>query len=194
MPFSARTVQVLAAVFMLTVAVAAAAGSEPTADTRTGIHAESPDLRALDSLGTYYLNNATTVLFETPSGPMVFSPEDIRVATLDSEPHGSNVAWVRIGKTESTDSGLLIKDWSLRAMAALWTDGYRALPVQSGEAEYGPFGIFTYEKGDMYFRFYTESIRVQGTYGRTSVVRTFYFERGCKSRRDRFDAQQYGGR
>ena len=179
--------------FVTFIAVGTSIGAGPSPQVQARIAAESPELRSLDSLGVHYIFNAGPVSFETQRGTMVFGPEEVRVATLDADPPGNDVAWVRLGKKESTDSPLLIKDWVVRMLLAVAQAGYSALPTETGTTVYGNFVTIEFVKGDMYARCYSESIRVQGTYNSTSMAYTFYFERGSKSRSRRFDQQQYGG-
>lgn len=154
---------------------------------------EPAGLRYLDSLGIHYVLNDDAVHFDTQYGRLWFEPHDIHVGTLDALPLGNDVAWVRIGKTNSDDSEKMIQDWAAHMALPFLKDGYAQVERKIEPTRYGGYTSLTWEKSDMYCRIYFERSRVQGTYNSTFTVCTYFFEVGSKQRKSACESQQYGG-
>ena len=158
-----------------------------------------PEIVSLDDLGKKYERltqgkRANTFLeryvlfFETDRGVIAFKPSHIQVARI---PSSGLVAWVRVGKANSTEDAELIKAWLRTAEQEKRRLGYKLVYSRKRIVDYGEAIERKYIKGDLYFVTYFRFARVQGTYARYSFEYTYYIEWGSTERRKQYYLESY---
>lgn len=159
-----------------------------------------PELVELDDLKRYYTQkisyestslssyNRTVLEFETSKGWIGFVRADVVLETI---PSTDELAWVRIGKNNSTGNSELILAWLSDSREVKKKLGYEEVSNETKRADYGNYTEVLLEKGDMYFKTYYQYQRVQGTYARHSMQYSFFVETGSKTRRERAKLEKF---
>ncbi len=154
-----------------------------------------PELVELDDLGKVYGNqaqgNQQPIEFPTGKGTISFTARDLTLAYV---PSTRELAFVRIGKKQSTENAELIRAWISQATDAKVVFGYRQTKRETRPSEYGQYTETEHRKGDMYFKTYLQYERVLESYGRHSMQYTYYVETGSVTRRNRHFLEQYNRR
>lgn len=155
-----------------------------------------PEQVDLDQLNDYYAAKWKTETgyfsavetFNTALGPITFQKSDFTFAYV---PSSKRLAWVKIGKDDSTENSELIKAWINESERAKMRLGYTREYRRTKPADYGEYTEALYRKGDMYFKTFLQYQRVQGTYGRHSLQYTYYVESGSTARKQQYELEHY---
>lgn len=108
--------------------------------------------------------------FYTSLGPIGFQKSHFTFAYI---PSSRLLAWLKIGKDNSSENSELIKAWLGEAERAKVRLGYVRQYRRTKPSDYGEYTEALYTKGDMYFKTFVQYQRVQGTYGRHSLHYTY---------------------
>jgi hypothetical protein len=160
-------------------------------ERRSRAQAGLPGIVTLDSLGHHYARirqGNERFSFETRRGRLGFSSGDVVFGFLENP---VKLAWLRIGKEKSTETGELIRAWLRETEQSKTWQGYHQVSKTTRPADYGEQTETVLEKGDAYCRTYFLYERVQGTYARHSLQYTYYVEIGSKARKLAHERQQY---
>ena len=130
--------------------------------------------------------NPVIVSFDTLQGKLDFRRRDIRFGTLSS----GLAAWIKIGKENSSESGEAISSWIQSSRHIKTQRGFKVASENEEPSEYGSAKAVLMTRGDDYFLTYFESRRMLQSYGRHSIVYTYYIEIGKTSRRQIYTAEQ----
>ena len=163
------------------------------------IYNNLPDQVTLDELNDYYANKwksttssyGTFESFQTKLGQLSFYKGDFSFSYI---PSSRKVAWIKIGKEQSTTNSELIKAWLNESASAKVRLGYHLIYNRTRPSDYGEYTEKLYRKGDLYFKTYYQYERVQGTYGRHSLQYTFYIEVGSELRKKQYKLEQYNNK
>lgn len=155
-----------------------------------------PEHVALDQLNDYYAEKwkqqagyfGTVETFNTVLGPIGFQKSDFAFAYI---PSSQRLAWLKIGKKDSSENSELIKVWLEESVGAKVRLGYTRQYKRTKPSDYGEYTEALYRKGDMYFKTYFQYQRVQGTYDRHSLQYTYYVETGSAARKQQYELEQY---
>jgi len=155
-----------------------------------------PEHVELDQLNDYYAALwkketgylSTVETFNTALGPISFQKSDFTFAYI---PSSRRLAWLKIGKDDSSENSELIKAWLEEAERAKVRLGYVLQYRRTKPSDYGEYTEALYTKGDMYFKTFLQHQRVQGTYGGYSLQYTYYVETGSDARRKQYELEQY---
>jgi len=156
-----------------------------------------PELIELDDLRKYYakkLDNkdkysySSVESFDTSKGKINFSISDF---DFEIVPSTNELAWIRIGKKNSSLNAELIKAWIIDSRDVKKKFGYKQIYKKTKPADYGQYTEVLLKKGDMYFKTYYQFQRVQGTYDRHSLQYTFYVEIGSKTRKEKAKLERF---
>lgn len=156
-----------------------------------------PELVELDRLREHYAEKAkskqTWVLeeFKTSHGKLQFMVSDLTTAEV---PSTGQLAWLRIGKSGSTENDVLIKAWIDEATAAKVRLGYGQVYKRTRDNDYGATTEALYRRGDLYFKTSFQYQRMLETYNRYSLKYTYYVEQGSESRKKAYDLEQYNAK
>ena len=130
----------------------------------------------------------TVESFETEHGTISFQASDFDFKLIPSTGH---LAWIRIGKDNSTLNSEIIEAW---LEAAIWSkekQGYINIEDDKSPTDYGQAHARVFKKGDMYFKAYYQYSRVSGTYGRHSLQYKFYIEIGSFQLKEQARLEDY---
>lgn len=154
-----------------------------------------PELVELDDLYKNYSYKVSDIdhmfnveEFLTSKGSISFDSSDFEFAVL---PSTNKIAWIKIGKENSTLNSELIKAWLDEASYAKEKLGYKLNSNKTNPSDYGEYTRKIYKKGDLYFITYFQYIRVQGTYNRHSFKYNFYIKIGSDKRTKHYQLEQY---
>jgi 3-methyladenine DNA glycosylase AlkC len=172
---------------------------EKIEDKRVRELSRLPEQVSLDDLYTSY-NEKTTIKpyaalgsnkiesFNTEKGTLSFTSSNYTFAIV---PSTDLVAWMKLGKNNSSLNSELIKAWLEESEDMKLKQGYRLVSNRTYDSDYGETTEKLFRNEDMYFKTYFQYQRVQGTYGRHSLQYTFHVEVGSTSRKDRYQLEQY---
>ena len=155
-----------------------------------------PEHVELDQLNDYYAPKwkqqtgylGTVETFNTALGPIGFQKSHFAFAYV---PSSKRLAWLKIGKDDSSENSELIKAWLEESARAKVRLGYTRQYQRTEPSDYGEYTEALYRKGDMYFKTYFQYQRVQGTYDRHSLQYTYYVETGSEARKQQHELEQY---
>jgi len=157
-----------------------------------------PEIVSLDDLGKKYTKLKATrqsgyierdvLAINTNRGTITFRPSEIEIARV---PSTGLVAWIRIGKKNSTEDEELIKAWLSESIQAKKALGYIYVYRKSKTDDYGEYFETKYSKGDSYIITYFRYIRTLETYNRYSMRYTYYIEVGSDTRKQQYMIEQY---
>jgi hypothetical protein len=155
-----------------------------------------PEQVDLDQLNDYYASKwkqntssyGTVESFNTTLGAIGFLKTHFSFAYV---PSSKRLAWLKIGKNDSTENAELIKAWLDESTQAKVRFGYVRKYRTTKPSDYGMYTEALYRKGDMYFKTYLQHQRVQGTYDRHSLQYTYYVEVGSETRKKQYKLEQY---
>lgn len=159
---------------------------------------EMPEPKSLDQVAEYYLSKFGEKVstfeierFETRRGSLSFHRGDVLMCFI---PSTGKLAYIRIGKEQSSENAELIKQWLDDSTAEKTKMGYKRVSTKTSPTEYGQKTVSDYEKGDLYFQTYFQTTRMIETYNRYSLMYKFYIEMGSKVRRERFFLEDYNNK
>ena len=152
--------------------------------------ANLPEYVDLDNLYKCY-KDSTSATFDTEKGQISFSGYNIKIAMI---PSIQKVAWIRIGKEQSSENTTLIKAWLNESANQKIKQGYKLISDKTNPSDYGKYTEKLYIKGDVYFKTYYQYIRYQGTYDSTYYRYTYYVEVGSTKRRNLYIREQYNSK
>jgi hypothetical protein len=162
------------------------------------VAASLPGQIDVDSLQAYYEAKSRTQSigaiyesFDTENGKISFYGSDVSVVTI---PSTRQMAWVRIGKTNSRENAELIKAWLSESCRSRERQGFLKIQSTSKATDYGEATQKQYRKGDLFFETYYEHARNQGTYNSKYLTYTYYVQVGSEARRRQYMAEQYDTR
>lgn len=149
-----------------------------------------PEYVDLDNLYQHY-KDSTSVSFDTEKGQINFSSYNIKIVMI---PSIQKIAWIRIGKEQSSENTALIKAWLIESTNQKIKQNYKLISNKTNPSDYGEYTEKLYTKGDMYFKTYYQYIRYQGTYDSKYYRYTYYVEVGSTKRRNLYIREQYNSK
>lgn len=139
-------------------------------------------------------NRGRTIVekFDTDAGPIYFTTSQITFGALSGVPLEEGFAWVRLGKSDSTENGAAVRDFLSSSRQSKLDSGFTLVEKKESPADYGKVITSLSKRGDEYFKTYLQTIRNQNPNAEDSVYLsyTYYIEMGLSSRRKEVERQQ----
>lgn len=149
-----------------------------------------PEVVSLDELYKKYKNNRSES-FHTSKGRISFSSYNFSFLKV---PSTGDVAYIRIGKEESSENSALIKAFLEESAKSKTKQGYRLVSNKEYPSDYGTYRVKKYSKEDSYFITYYQYTRYQGTYNSTYFRYKYYIEIGSTKRKQQFENEQFNSK
>lgn len=149
-----------------------------------------PEVVSLDELYEKYKSNRSET-FYTSKGQISFSSYNFSFLNV---PSTGDVAYIRIGKDESSENSALIKAFLDESASSKTRQGYSLVSNKEYPADYGSYRIKKYTKGDAYFLTYYQYTRYQGTYNSKYFRYKYYIEIGSTKRKQQFENEQFNSK
>lgn len=135
--------------------------------------------------------NQVIAWFDTESGPIGFSEDQLLIYGLKGKPMAEGVAWVRLSKRDSTENGAAIEAFLNSARKTKAEAGYKLVRKNTVPVDYGNATTALMTRGDEYFKTYFQTVRVANPDSETSysMAYTYYIEMGLQSRKKQWDKE-----
>jgi hypothetical protein len=135
--------------------------------------------------------NQVIAWFDTESGPIGFSEDQLLMYGLKGKPMAEGVAWVRLSKRNSTENGAAIEAFLTSARKSRAEAGYKLVRKNTVPVDYGEATTALMTRGDEYFKTYFQTIRVANADSETSysMAYTYYIEMGLQSRKKQWEKE-----